>query len=181
MPWGPILEEPRIHASFTMLGHQQQVVVMAAYLYRQLGLIEAFDRLYSQLASQVLIRALNAALANDRDALLRVSEEVSHCIPDTEVYSEQEGSYAQNLLIALSYFLDFVHSKDAGMLDNSTRMLLENIDLIHYEVDEQYDEDSVFAHEVGVFLQLIDAVQCLSIARCLDVQGVAQLVQPYMI
>ncbi|GAB7531342.1 hypothetical protein PS3A_37540 [Pseudomonas sp. 3A(2025)] len=181
MPWGPILDEPRIRASFAALEHHQKTVVIAACLYRQLRLIEAFDRCYAQQASQMFIRALDAALANDRDARQRVSEEVSHCIPDTEVYSEQEGSYAQNLLIALSYFLDFVHSKDAGALDNSTRMLLENIDLINYEADEQYDEDSVFAHEVSVFLRLIDAVQRLSIERCRDVQGVAQLAQPHRV
>lgn len=181
MPWGQLLEDPAVCASFERLEQQQQTVVITACLYRQLRLIEAFDLRYAEPLSPVFIRGLNSALTNDPDTQQRISEEVMGCIPDTDVYSGQEGGYAQNLLIALSYFLDFLQNKDVSALHSCTRMLLENRDLIQFEADERYNETAVFADEVRIILELIEAVRRTGVEGYADTCGVARLASGYMI
>lgn len=175
-----MLDDPRINAAFTTLDLYHQVLVMAAYLYRQRRLIEAFDQLYAEQATGLFIQALHGALLlDDGQVLQRLRQQVEQCIPDTEVYPAQEGAYAQNLLIALMYFLDFVQTQDPAGLERSLAMQLENIDLLHYEQDEHYDADQALEQERQVLLALMAAVEKRPGKRCRDVQCLADLSQPY--
>ncbi len=75
--------------------------------------------------------------------------EVQGSIPDTDEFSEQEGAYAQNLMIALMYLLSFCQSGDQDQISKCINSALNNIDLINYERDEGYDESKVVEQEVA--------------------------------
>ncbi len=76
-------------------------------------------------------------------------------IPGTEEFPEQEGAYAQNLLIALSYLLLFSKSSKPKAFEESIGMALENIDLINYEMDEKYSYESMLENERKIASSMI--------------------------
>ncbi|MDG6392955.1 hypothetical protein QCD77_27470, partial [Pseudomonas savastanoi pv. phaseolicola] len=73
----------------------------ASYLYRQIRLIKAFDNCYSENLEGLVVAALKTSLSENKDSIIKIEHTVKKNIPDTEEFSEQEGSYAQNLMIAL--------------------------------------------------------------------------------
>jgi hypothetical protein len=154
MQWSLIFEDARIKPSFDKLDRNQKVLVIASYLYRQLRLIRAFDQCYCEKLSELFIHALDVALSSSGEARV-IQGEVEKNIPDTDEYSEQEGSYAQNLIIALNYLLLFVLNNDRMELRRCVDMSLQNIDLINYEVNEIYDETLVTSKEVDVVTDLV--------------------------
>ncbi|WP_313739399.1 hypothetical protein [Pseudomonas sp.] len=175
MAWQSLLEHPRLRTSFVALDPWRKVLVLVAYLHRQLRLVQAFDHLYAQRLTQVFVRGLACALADDREAQRRMRADVMQCIPDTDDYPAQEGAWAQNLLIALIYVLDFRVEGDAQALARSLRSSLDNIDLIHYEADERYDESYVLDEEVRLLLELTQAARSIEREACTDMRWVAQL------
>ncbi len=154
MQWSLIFEDARIRPSFDRLDRNQKVLVVASYLYRQLRLMRAFDQCYSENLSELFIHALDVALSTSGEAGVTQGE-VYKNIPDTDEYSEQEGSYAQNLMIALNYLLLFVLNNDQIDLSRCVDMSLQNIDLINYEDNEDYDEKLVTSKEVDVVTDLV--------------------------
>jgi hypothetical protein len=154
MQWSLIFEDARIKPSFDTLDRSQKILVMASYLYRQLRLIKAFDQCYSENLSELFIHALAIALKNSEEAG-DIQREVEKNIPDTEEFSEQEGSFAQNLMIALNYLLLFVVDDDRADLRRCVDMFLQNLDLINYEVDENYDDELVTSKEIDVVAELV--------------------------
>ncbi|NWC92997.1 MULTISPECIES: hypothetical protein [unclassified Pseudomonas] len=107
MQYGLIFESAKVRPSFEILSRQQKVFIVAAYLYRQLRLIKSFDQVYSENLSELFIRGLKVAVESTSDLIRSTQEEVEDNIPDTEDFSAQEGSFAQNLMIALNYLLLF--------------------------------------------------------------------------
>uniref|UniRef100_A0A7C2AKI7 Uncharacterized protein n=1 Tax=Pseudomonas graminis TaxID=158627 RepID=A0A7C2AKI7_9PSED len=154
MQWSLIFEDVRIRPSFDRLDRNQKVLVVASYLYRQLRLMRAFDQCYCENLSELFIHALDVALSTSGEPGVTQGE-VYKNIPDTDEYSEQEGSYAQNLMIALNYLLLFVLNNDQIDLSRCVEMSLQNIDLINYEVNENYDEKLVTSKEVDVVTDLV--------------------------
>lgn len=69
-----------------------------------------------------------------------VKAEVKNQIPDTNKSSNQEDSYAQNLMFALDYLLAHVTTNDPVNIHRCADMFMQHIDLLNYEVDAAYDE-----------------------------------------
>lgn len=164
MQWGLIFESAKVKPYFESLGRQQKILVIASYLYRQLPLIKAFDECYSEKLTKLFLSAICAALVGS-GKVEDVKADVEANIPDTEEFSEQEGSYAQNLMIALSYLLSFVVTDDSVSLHRCVDMFLQNVDLLNYELDEDYDEGLVVLKEIDVAYSLVRKVLNLSPQR----------------
>jgi len=106
MQWGVIFGSASILQRFSGLSNNEKAIVGAAYLYRQLRLVEQFDACYHENLTQVLNEGL-AACVNTNLGSVSLVEHVESKIPHTDEFSEEEGAYAQNLLIALKYLLGF--------------------------------------------------------------------------
>lgn len=108
MQWNLIFEDATVSSYIEKLNPQQKSLLIASYLYRQIRLIKAFDNCYSENLEGLVVAALKTSLSEKKDSIIKIEHTVKKNIPDTEEFSEQEGSYAQNLMIALDYFLLFL-------------------------------------------------------------------------
>ncbi|SDJ00549.1 hypothetical protein SAMN05216588_13325 [Pseudomonas flavescens] len=161
MHWGLIFERQDIHSRFQQLRHPQKTVLVAAYLYRQLRLIEDFDHVYSERLSALFSSALSLIASEEKEALKDMADAIEAQIPDTEEFSEQQGSHAQNLMIALHYLIAYSLNAREPDLRQCVNMSLQNIDLLNHEKDENYDQAAVIGAEADVMSTLIGRmVQC---------------------
>jgi DNA polymerase II large subunit len=174
MQWGLIYECTKVKPYFERLDRKQKILVIASYLYRQFRLVKAFDDYYSESLSELFLKAISAALG-DSKKVQNVQAEVEARIPDTDEFSEQEGSYAQNLMIALNYLLLFVIKDDSSNLHRCVDMFLQNVDLLNYDVSENYDEKLITSNEIDVAYSLIDKVLNFSQERLPSMRDVESL------
>ncbi|POA19972.1 hypothetical protein C1886_10785 [Pseudomonas sp. FW300-N1A1] len=181
MQWGLIFEDAAVVPLFQRLDGKQKVLVLAAYIYRQIRLIKDFDRCYGERLSDLLVKALTSAVLDGKDVIRHVKDEVLGSIPDTDEFAEQEGAYAQNIMIALDYFLLYMLGGDISDMQRSVDMALQNIDLLYYEMDEGYDEKKVVEQEVLVVLSIIKMVSKIPQGLYSDIRSVQELSRKYML
>ncbi|MBP1127144.1 MULTISPECIES: hypothetical protein [Pseudomonas] len=181
MQYDLIFKSEKVFSKFENLNSQQKILVIAAYLYRQFRLIKAFDQVYSEKLSELFISALGAAVDNASGLIKRTQEEVEANIPDTDEFSEQEGSFAQNLMISLNYFLLFVMHLDYSDLDRCVNMFLQNIDLLNYEADESYDEGQIILAEIEVALSLVEQVPVAIRNNYTNIEAVKLLARQHLV
>ncbi|WP_414156715.1 hypothetical protein [Pseudomonas sp. BNK-30] len=155
MQWGVIFGSASILQRFSGLSDNEKAIVGAAYLYRQLRLIEQFDACYDEDLTQVFKEGV-VACANTNLAAVQLVERVESKIPDTDEFPEEEGAYAQNLFIALKYLLEFVFEGGVEAFESAISMAMENIDVINYNIDPNYDESAALTGEVAVASSIID-------------------------
>lgn len=155
MQWQPVFENPLIDHQVRALSAEQARRLLASYLYRQFRLVRSFDQRYQSNLQDLFLRELSVAVSGSAASAGRGMGEVYAAIPDTDEYAQQEGAYAQNLMIALWYLLSFAHQPDPELLQSAANAALNNIDLLNYERDEHYDEPAVVAREVVVVRQML--------------------------
>ena len=155
MQYDLIFEAAAVANKLKLLNDKDQVFLGAAYLYRQKRLIEDFDKVYGEHLSPLFEGGIAACLEGSVKALAHLKE-VEGNIPDTEEFGEQEGAYAQNLLIALLYLIKFCSSGQFEDFEQSVSSAINNIDLINYEKDELYDENAVAQEEISVLVFIMD-------------------------
>lgn len=148
MQWGLIFEDTAVMIPFGKLSRAQRAKLIAVYLYRQIRLMREFDDHYGEDLTALFFRGLESAINGGLDRLKGTIDEVEANVPDTEEFSAQEGAYAQNLMIALMYLLSYVQAGNDEDLIRCVDSALNNIDLINYELDENYAEDKVVAREI---------------------------------
>lgn len=158
MQWGLIFGSAGVAVSLSKLSRAQRAKLIAAYLYRQVRLVREFDDLYGEDLTSLFFRGLESVINGGAGLLKETLDEVEAHVPDTEEFSEQEGAYAQNLMIALMYLLLYVQSGSEEKLIRCVDSALNNIDLINYEVDENYSEGEVVTHEVLVVEKLLNVM-----------------------
>lgn len=155
MQWQPVFENPLIDKQIRALTSDQTRRLLASYLYRQFRLVRSFDQRYQSNLQDLFVRQLSVAVTGSAAHVELGIGEVHAAIPDTEEYAQQEGAYAQNLMIALWYLLSFAHKPDPKLLQAAANAALNNVDLLNYELDEHYDEPAVVAREVVVVRQML--------------------------
>ncbi|MCQ9427146.1 hypothetical protein NRB16_26900 [Pseudomonas sp. LJDD11] len=155
MQWQPVFENPLIDKEVRALSADQARRLLASYLYRQFRLVRSFDQRYQSNLQDLFVRQLSVAVAGSAAGVELGIGEVYAAIPDTDEYAQQEGAYAQNLMIALWYLLSFAHEPDTELLQAAANAALNNVDLLNHELDEHYDESAVVAREVVVVRQML--------------------------
>jgi len=155
MQWGLIFGDASVNAAFMGLAREDQITVGAAYLYRQRRLLEQFDAVYGEKLSGIYFEGLLACVERN-NLSIDLEGRIESSIPDTDEFAEQEGAYAQNILIALNYLLAFARDGGHDFFERSISMAMENIDLISYEADNSYDEAMVIQRERSVVLSMMD-------------------------
>ncbi|KPX40968.1 Uncharacterized protein ALO68_01315 [Pseudomonas syringae pv. helianthi] len=181
MQWNLIFEDATVSSYIEKLDSQQKSLLIASYLYRQIRLIKAFDSCYSENLEDLVVEALKTSLSEKKDSIIKIEHTINKSIPDTEEFSEQEGSYAQNLMIALDYFLLFLIDSDTSKLHKCIDMALQNIDLLNYEIDELYDEDEVTSNEVTVVLDLATKISNTKFSFGVSISELEKLVSSHML
>ncbi|MCF8985803.1 hypothetical protein GIW26_19800 [Pseudomonas syringae] len=166
MQWNLIFEHESVSPLLGRLNDLEKTLLIACYLYRQVRLLRRFDNVYATDLSSLFLRSLDVALSGHRASVEAIERVVSSRIPDTEEYTEQEGAYAQNLVIALDYFLLFLLEVDEAKLQSCINMALQNLDLLNFEADEGYDEVKVTMGEIAVVSGLVADI--LSLRPSLD-------------
>ncbi|MDU8431972.1 hypothetical protein RYA99_22555 [Pseudomonas syringae pv. actinidifoliorum] len=174
-----IFQDTPVSSLFAKLGHQDKVLLAAVYLYRQIRLLGLFDRCYATDIKRLFLDALQAALSGDKDSIEAVESTVKENIPDTEEYSEQEGSYAQNLMCALSYLLFYCLWPNFSTFHDCVNSALQNLDLLNFERDEDYDERTIILEEVAVISTLTVRVLSLKPFLVRDLNALDHLVDEY--
>ncbi|UFI44948.1 hypothetical protein [Pseudomonas savastanoi] len=181
MQWNLIFEDATVSSYIEKLNPQQKILLIASYLYRQIRLIKAFDNCYSENLEGLVLEALKTSLSAKKDSIIRIEHAVKKSIPDTEEFSEQEGSYAQNLMIALDYFLLFLIDSDTSKLHKCIDMAMQNLDLLNYELDELYDENKVTSHEIAVVLDLAIKISNTKTFSGISISELEKLVTSHML
>ncbi|MDY2566233.1 hypothetical protein SON66_23470 [Pseudomonas syringae] len=181
MQWNLIFEDATVLSYIEKLNHQQKCLLIASYLYRQIRLIKAFDSCYSENLEGLVVEALKTSLSEKKDSIIKIEHTVKKNIPGTEEFSEQEGSYAQNLMIALDYFLLFLIDSDTFKLHKCVDMALQNIDLLSYEIDELYDENKVTSNEIAVVLDLATKISNTKTSFGISISDLEKLVTSHML
>jgi len=181
MQWCLIFEDATVQPLFQKLDGKQKVLVLSAYIYRQARLIKDFDRYYGEDLFGLLVRGLTSVILGENNTIKNVEQEVLNNIPDTDEFSEQEGAYAQNIMIALDYLLLYMLSGDVSDMQRSVDMCLQNIDLLCYEVDEAYDENKVVEQEASVVFNIINSIGDVSVGLYSDIVSIQGLARKYMI
>ncbi|PHN61374.1 hypothetical protein [Pseudomonas viridiflava] len=176
MQWTVIFETESLKHDFNRLSRQQKILLFSAYLYRQVRLIKEFDSLYSEDLSTFFTEVLGFVVLEDKEKLRNIVEVIDGRIPDTDEFSEQEGSYAQNLIIALRYLVCFLLRIDESGLQKCVDMSLQNIDLINYDVDENYDEAEVVAREAKIIAVFIERAIRYAQSKVCDIDTVKNIV-----
>ncbi|MHC8317024.1 hypothetical protein [Pseudomonas sp. LB3P31] len=179
MQYSLIFESAVVASKIASLDGKDKIFLGAAYLYRQKRLIEDFDKVYSEQLSSLFETGIAACLEGRGKAFSHLKE-VENNIPDTEEYGEQEGAYAQNLLIALLYLLKFSASEQFEDFEKSVSLAIDNIDLIHYEKDEFYDEEAVTHEEVAVLIVMMDEL-AKRVKGARNVSVIAKICKGYML
>lgn len=142
--------------AYQALSVPQQRLVIASYTLRSLRLVEMFDRRYNQCLADLFCRGLSAYVAGQDSETSDLHAEIEAHVPDTDEFSEQEASYAQNAFIALLYLLEAAVTGDAALLKRSIDMTLQNVDLLYYERDPDYLQMELTAAEQHVFDNLLE-------------------------
>lgn len=107
MQWALIFESENVKHDFHQLSRQQKILFTSAYLYRQVRLVKDFDKVYSENLLRFFFETLELLVLEETEKLRNLVEIIDERIPDTDEFSEKEGSYAQNLMIALRYLVCF--------------------------------------------------------------------------
>lgn len=141
---------------YQALSAQQQRLVIASYTLRSLRLVEMFDRHYNQCLAGLFCRGLKAYAAGRASGISDLHAEIEAHIPDTDEFSEQEGTYAQNALIALHYLMEAAATGDAALFQLSIDMTLQNVDLQYYERDPDYWQMDLVVAERHVLDNLLE-------------------------
>ncbi|MBI6703383.1 hypothetical protein [Pseudomonas viridiflava] len=176
MQWALIFESENVKHDFHQLSHQQKILFTSAYLYRQVRLVKDFDKVYSENLLRLFFKTLELLVLEETEKLRNLVEIIDERIPDTDEFSEKEGSYAQNLIIALRYLVCFFLRTDELGLQNCVEMSLQNIDLINYEVDENYDESEIVAREVKIVAEFLERTVRYSKNNLCDIDTVKDIV-----
>lgn len=141
---------------YQALSAQQQRLVIASYTLRSLRLVEMFDRHYNQCLAGLFCHGLSAYVAGRVSESSDLHAEIEAHIPDTDEFGEQEASYAQNAFIALLYLMEATASGDAALLQRSIDMTLQNVDLLYYERDPDYQQMDLVVAEQHVLDNLLE-------------------------
>lgn len=174
--WALIFESENVKHDFHQLSRQQKILFTSAYLYRQVRLVKDFDKVYSENLLRFFFETLELLVVEETEKLRNLVEIIDERIPDTDEFSEKEGSYAQNLMIALRYLVCFFLRTDELGLQNCVEMSLQNIDLINYEVDENYDESEIVAREVKIVAEFLERTVRYSKNNLCDIDTVKDIV-----
>lgn len=135
------------------------------YINRQTELVSLFDERYGtkmheifcnkiQECIKILEKKPSGSTDINKDADLLYS-----IIPDADDYSGIECSYVQNAFLSLYYLFGYIIKNDDCTLQQSLDMALENIDVINYARNPNYDEESVFSNEVQILNTLLEKVE----------------------
>lgn len=176
MQWALIFESEAVKHKFYRLSRRQKILLISSYLYRQVRLVKDFDKIYSENLLSFFFEVLELVVLEETEKLRSLVEVIDERIPDTDEFSEQEGSYAQNLMIALRYLVCFFLRTDESGLQKCVEMALQNIDLINYEVDENYDESEVVAREVKIAAEFLERTVRYSKNKLCDIDTVKDIV-----
>jgi hypothetical protein len=133
-------------------------ILALAYIERQQNLVFQFDNTYDEnyatLFKESIEKGFNNILNNNTNSNKSIVAELEESVPDTEEFDRIEGSYAQNAMISLIYFFDFLSSGEISIFDDCVEKVLETIDLVNYEKDENYNSKPVITAEIEI-LQII--------------------------
>lgn len=143
-----------------LLSNRNKFVLGLVYINRQSDLVRLFDRRYGTDLYALFCAYIREGLAawTQEKALCIDIEAILSATPDADDYSAIECTYVQNALISLYYLFDF-YSKGDDTIEMALNMVLENIDIIAYSVDKQYDEEKVFASEEAVMNSIMDKIE----------------------
>lgn len=152
-----------IYNKFNSLNENEMKLFCLTQVERQSNLLTLFDKAYKKR----LIAFFNESLDNSykniiegrkHENLTDLIRNLEKKIPDTDDYGKVEGSFAQNTLISLFYFYSFLVDLDLENLEICTEKVFENIDLVNFEIDENYNQEIVFQNEVKIANNIISLV-----------------------
>jgi hypothetical protein len=164
---------------YQALSAQQQRLVIASYTLRSLRLVEMFDRRYNQCLADLFCRGLSAYVAGRASECSDLHAEIEAHIPDTDEFSEQEASYAQNAFIAVFYLIEAAVTDDAALLQRSINMTLQNVDLLYYERDPDYLQMELTAAEQHVFDNLLEQAAATPSTAPANLELISALASPH--
>ncbi|MCQ3002943.1 hypothetical protein NLO98_24660 [Pseudomonas syringae] len=164
---------------YQALSAQQQRLMIASYTLRSQRLVEMFDRRYNQRLADIFCRGLSAYVAGRASDISDLHTEIEAHIPDTDEFSEQEASYAQNAFIALFYLIEATVTGDAALLQRSINMTLENVDLLYYERDPDYLQMELTAAEQHVLDNLLEQAAATSSAEPATFELIEVMTSPH--
>ncbi|MCQ2996586.1 hypothetical protein QCD79_04695 [Pseudomonas quasicaspiana] len=164
---------------YQALSAQQQRLVIASYTLRSLRLVEMFDRRYNQCLADLFCHGLSVYIAGRASESSDLHANIEAHIPDTDEFSEQEASYAQNAFIALFYLIGATATGDAALLQRSINMTLENVDLLYYERDPDYLQMELTAAEQHVLDNLLEQAAATSSAEPATFELIEAMTSPH--
>ncbi|MDU8357690.1 hypothetical protein [Pseudomonas syringae group sp. J309-1] len=164
---------------YQALSAQQQRLMIASYTLRSQRLVEMFDRRYNQRLADIFCRGLSAYVAGRASDISDLHTEIEAHIPDTDEFSEQEASYAQNAFIALLYLMEATATGDAALLQRSVDMTLQNVDLLYYERDPDYLQMELTAAEQHVLYNLLEQAATTSSAEPATFELIEAMTSPH--
>lgn len=164
---------------YQALSEQQQRLVIASYTFRNLRLVEMFDRCYNQCLASLFGRGLVAYAAGKAHDSRDLSAEIEAHIPDTDEFGEEEGAYAQNAFIALVHLMEAAASGDAALLQASIEMTQNNADLLNYERNPDYRLTTLLAAEQQVLDNLMEQAAATPSTEPATLDLIASLALPH--
>ncbi|WP_312937171.1 hypothetical protein [Pseudomonas sp.] len=154
MQYELIFQQPLLAKNVQQLSLDEQVGVLCAYVLRQVERVAGFDACYGATLEDLFVQGVRACVHASRPELEQRLVDVERHIPDTDDYSDESAAYALNALISLLYLIRYRLEGGEDEKRGATDMTLCNVDLVHYSLDEQYDEAVVIAAEAAVISAL---------------------------
>ncbi|QKZ02415.1 hypothetical protein [Pseudomonas eucalypticola] len=121
-------------------------------------MVERFDKVYGEALTPIFVHGLQVAIDGNEEEKKKCYSISEANIPDTDEFSEEEGAYAQNAMISLYYFLGNALSEDGASIQGAIGLMLENLDLLNYESDHNYDQSTMILNEITVVLDMISVI-----------------------
>lgn len=167
---------------YQALSAQRQRLVIASYTFRSVRLVRMFDRRYQQSLSGFFGHGLSVYVGSDASEASEASKlqsTIEAHIPDTDEFSEQEASYAQNAFIALLYLMQAAVTDDTALLQRSIEMTLQNVDLLYYEHDPDYLQTALVVAEQHVLDNVLERVAATASTTPATLELIAALALPH--
>ena len=117
------LNDNKIISRILQLDKKKKCILILSEIKRQEKVIAIFDKIYTENLCDVFNTYINIGsnLIKDTDTtnISNIMSVLENLIPDTDEYSEIEGTFAQNGIISLVYFFKFYNSEDNNNLIHS--------------------------------------------------------------
>jgi uncharacterized protein YjaG (DUF416 family) len=156
---------PEVYKQVEKLDSFQKKVFAVSSVGRCKQLVASFDETYdenrSEIFNDVVKTLLEDLLPAEKNigSIDKIIASLKKNVPDTEEFGDTEGTVAQNAFLAAVYACSFLKDGKKESFNYCLDKVLENIDTIHYDRNEDYDEEGVFTEESHILEQQVEIIR----------------------